>query len=301
MGGGGGARPGKRLGRRLLGISCPASGDCWAVGNAVHAEDGTTAGQALVEHLVAGHWTPAVASSLGAMGMTGVACPAPDDCWATGGGGLENGSAIPVLAHYDGHGWSLVQSLPYSSQADLQGVACPSTNVCWAVGQTQEGSPTGRSGEWGLIERYSHGAWTTATTLSGFLRLNAVACTGTADCWATGLSEASSPPVLAEHGTTSGWTAVSIPTAVQQGGYGIACTGGGTCWIAGGTSNYTGTVGYPFVARLAGGAWTVVDTPPAGDNGSQLNSVACDPSGACWTVGDADNGVTVTPLIEGAA
>jgi hypothetical protein len=294
---------GSGWGEELDGISCPASGDCWAVGSAFPVEDGTTAVQALVEHLVAGHWTAAVASGLGAMALTGVACPAPGDCWATGGGGFENGSAIPVLAHYDGHGWSLAQSLPYSSQAYLMGVACPSTTVCWAVGETGERAPTGVFVAQGLIERYAQGAWTTATTLSGFLRLNAVACTGTADCWATGFSVASSPQVqvVAEHGTTFGWTAASIPSGVQLGGDGIACTGGGTCWIAGGTSNQAGTTGYPFVARLAGGAWTVVSTPPAGENGSQLNSVACDPSGTCWAVGYDDNGVTVTPLIDGDA
>jgi hypothetical protein len=70
----------------------------------------------------------------------GMACPALNDCLATGSayfwpaGGLDPGEA--VAWHWDGRRWSLIMPNLARSANQLSDIACLSRISCWAVGST---------------------------------------------------------------------------------------------------------------------------------------------------------------------
>jgi len=114
----------------LNGVDCdPASGECWAVGDANHKDF-------MVDHRL-GSWSPS-ALSLGnkASALRSVSCAAANDCWAVGDA-ITNGPPAgrgDVLLHWDGGAW--VRVGPYTAIPDVSlfGLQCLSGSDCWAVG-----------------------------------------------------------------------------------------------------------------------------------------------------------------------
>jgi pimeloyl-ACP methyl ester carboxylesterase len=121
------------LGVTLYGVSCPALGNCVAVGSYTgqdHAEHG------LIETLSGSAWTAATAPfppGSATETLLAVACPASGTCAAVGEAGGH--ALIETLANGT---WTLVQpSLPTgasSGEARLSGVACPANGTCVATG-----------------------------------------------------------------------------------------------------------------------------------------------------------------------
>lgn len=118
----------------LLGVSADASGGAWAVGS--HA-DGKTP-ESLIEHYDGKRWSVMASFNVGwpsdANPLNGVVALSPTDVWAVGTSmALDGNTAYTHIEHYDGTGWSLVQS-PDPGLSALYGVVATSAKDVWAVG-----------------------------------------------------------------------------------------------------------------------------------------------------------------------
>jgi hypothetical protein len=190
-------------------VSCFGPDECWA-------SAGTPDG-GVVEEFDGSSWSvvsaPLLAPSPGfsQSGVGRVACTSPTDCWAVGSTGyptVPNQLTQPLIAHYDGTGWTPVSSPSVSGPngAVLSGIACVSSDDCWAVGSTQAAfqalpafigptptpSPDPALFSQPVIEHYTDGAWElVATPQSGTENtgLGDITCLPSSDdCYAAGQS-----------------------------------------------------------------------------------------------------------------
>ncbi|MFZ2034663.1 MAG: hypothetical protein WAW53_12980 [Candidatus Dormiibacterota bacterium] len=279
-------------GGSLNAVACVSGDVCWAVG----AVDDGNHSQLLIEHRMGGKWAivraPAMSTAPGASpGLSSVTCVSANDCWAVGSAATEGGPAVqPLIAHYAGSGWSLVNG-PHitGSGGELSAVTCVNADDCWAVGP---GS---------LIEHYLGGSWVVETGQRVEGTLSAVTCVAADSCWAvgsTGAGDTEQP--LVERYSAAGWAVVPSPhISVPNGGElaGVACVSGNECWAVGDlpgigvllpqtlpntADSWPST--QPLIERYSGGRWTIV-AGIASAQGSGLTGIACDSSGACWSVG----------------
>ena len=141
-------------GGSLNGVACVSGDVCWAVG----AVDAGNHSQLLIEHGVGGEWAvvrgPAMSTNPGEFPeFSGVTCVTAIDCWAVGSTASEGGPAVqPLIAHYAGAAWSVVDGPQISGSGGLTAVTCVSTDDCWAVGPSS------------LIEHYLGGSWVVETS-----------------------------------------------------------------------------------------------------------------------------------------
>jgi photosystem II stability/assembly factor-like uncharacterized protein len=119
---------------------------------------------------------PAISTTL-----SGVSCPAAQDCVAVGSQG--SGTAAIFTTTNGGSTWTAQTT----GATDLWAVSCPTTSDCWAVG--------GFGGTDGEIDATTDGGTTwVAQTASNPLypipgdtyELHGVSCPTTTDCWASG-------------------------------------------------------------------------------------------------------------------
>ncbi len=252
----------------LSGLTCPAPGDCIAVGSVVEGSNQ----QPLIATESNGTWTSTVISlpsdsaasaSENGVGtdLHSVACSGPGTCIAVGtyqnaAGGqglietLANGSwtperaPLPAGAHVSG-----------SYLVNLIGISCTTGSICVAVGEYPAQVSTGVVDK-GLIE-----------TLTG------------------GVPAAASPQSLAE-----------VPSAEFVG---VTCPGAGSC-LAVGDQQVPDTT--PIVATLADGVWSAAAVPvpadsPASGQFGYLSAVACPTNSSCQAVGGYTSAADVSELL----
>jgi hypothetical protein len=130
-------------------ISCATADDCWVVGSTGGPQTATApTQQPLVLHYAGDGWTqvptPEITSANGGA-FTGVACTAPDGCWAVGGasgpvwdlvGTPPAGMAQTVIERWTGASWERVTSPQSGGEGSgLSAISCaPATSVCYAAG-----------------------------------------------------------------------------------------------------------------------------------------------------------------------
>jgi len=280
-------------GGSLNGVACVSGDVCWAVG----AVDAGNHSQLLIEHGVGGEWAvvrgPAMSTNPGEFPeFSGVTCVTAIDCWAVGSTASEGGPAVqPLIAHYAGAAWSVVDGPQISGSGGLTAVTCVSTDDCWAVGPSS------------LIEHYLGGSWVVETSQGVQGTLSAVTCIAADSCWAvgsTGAGDTEQP--LVERYSTAGWAVVPSPhISVPNGGEleGVACVSPNECWAVGDLPGIGALLPQtlpnsadsepstqPLIERYSGGGWAIV-AGTSSTQGGGLTSIACDSSGACWAVGGA--------------
>jgi hypothetical protein len=189
----------------LLGVSCPDSEHCFAVG----ADSGADP-VILATSNAGASWTRQTAPA--GKQLDAIACTSDTLCWAVGEGG-------EILHTSNGSSWS-TQTDP--NEANVLGIACPSASVCVAVGAKKPAN--------GLILRTTNGgsSWS-ALGSTGGEQLNAVACPNTTHCWAVG---AAGLILATTTGTswaaqTSGTTQSLNATYFSNEGFGWAVGAGG--------------------------------------------------------------------------
>lgn len=296
----------------LFGVACPTSNGCWAVGQDFTSE------QLLVAHEVGGRWTltKGAGSNIEPEQLNAVTCVGPDDCWAVGfiGPTGENSLFQPLIEHYSGIGWSVVNSPGLGSGGDLAAVTCSGASECWAVGTNGGEDELAASWISPLIELYAGGQWTVAASprLGGPGGLSGVSCASAEECWAVGHSgvEPTDQPLI-EQGLGGSWSIASSPRIDASNGaalLSIACPEPASCWAVGELPPVSSSRGAatgpttneppeaslpPLIEGSAGGTWTVVEGPGVPGGSGTLNAVTCVTPAQCWAVGGTLPGVLI--------
>lgn len=266
----------------LDGVTCPAAGTCWAAG--YQALGGTGSGDIDSLTMNGSSWTVQSQLSLGPrVGLAGVSCADQADCIAVG----NSASGPVILATTDGSTWHS-ETLPATPGVlyHLDAVACPSKLDCVAVGYEVSRGSSSLTKTAISASTTDGSTWSLPTVVSGVSHFDAVTCTSTARCLASGTDITN----LATSGFTGvidiatnlggPWSPTTVPSTV---GYvtGVSCApASNTCAAVGGTQ-----AGVPLVLTTTTEiSWTVQSLPslPNGD----LNAVSCPTTTSCSAVGD---------------
>jgi len=280
----------------LVGISCPATNACVAVGGA-----GEVFGDIfpLAERWNGSSWaigTTPYPSGAKVVSLSGVSCPSTTSCFAVGF--YENSSKVDVTLaeHWSGSSWA-IETTPNPSGAlysDLSSVSCPSTTSCFAVGEYDNSSKVDVT----LAEHWNGSSWAIGTTPNpgGALgsELAAISCPTTTSCFAVGYYENSAKVdvTLAEHWSGSSWAIETTPNpSGALGSYlsGVSCPSTGTCTAVGEYEN-SSKVDVTLAEHWNGSSWAIGTTPNlSGALGSQLDAISCPTTTSCSAVGYYEN------------
>ena len=230
----------------LSGVSCPAVGECTAVGS----YSTSTTSRTLVEHGNGTTWSIVASPNPSKTddSLTSVSCSTDTDCSAVGNylNVTATASAAKTLVeHWNGTTWSVVPSPnpPGAVLPFLNGVACPSPTDCSAVGYSfafPNLALTNLTVQ-PLIEHWNGTAWSiiAAPEPGGATQtqLTHVACSTAADCTAVGAyATATSHRTLAQHWNGTRWSLVTTanPTGAALAVLsGIACPAVTSCYAVG--------------------------------------------------------------------
>ncbi len=255
----------------LLGVSCPVTGFCEAVG--VYGDASGTNGSILAETWNGQSWTiQSVPSPAGATsaGLSAVSCTSATFCEATGF--ASNGSGETLLAeNWNGSSWSAQSISAPAGQTfvTLSGLSCASVSFCEATGN----SPP-------FAEMWDGTSWNPQTMPSS---VGPVSCTSADFCVAVGSGGAGA----AWNG--SSWTAQSLPSPSDStfaNLRAVSCSSAGACEAVGSYSTSTGA-NLSLGEAWDGTSWAVQPTPnPAGVSFTSLDAVSCAAAGSCEAGGD---------------
>ncbi len=233
----------------LSGVSCPATGQCVAVGQ--YEAGGPSLDSALVVNFTASSSTTTASAYFPPGGpsapnlpafLTGVSCPVVGWCEAVG---LANQGGTGLALS----GWGQTRSLSESSAVsvvDLKEISCSGVDACVAAGTTtvyqQVGSVTLTDGNWSLNPDSNQ----TFASLGGYL-----SCVSVTSCVASeDFNEETSLPYLVLG--SSGWSSEQAALAgfVSSGALGeISCDRNGDCTSVGYDVPLSGGE-YPIAAEL---------------------------------------------------
>jgi hypothetical protein len=232
--------------------------------------------------------------------LNGVSCVSSSFCVAVGGYYLPTGSTgSRILTDtWNGTAWTADESSDVA--AALTAVSCVSTVACTAVGYSATADEvTGLTTYDGVIETWNGSTWSSPQSFPND-QFNGVSCEGTSFCKAVvGTSAAAflgcgagcgaSGAIESWDGTT--WTADTIPS-LNATFSGVKCVSTVSCETVGA---YEVGRHYPhgLVESWNGTTWSLVASPAVGQEGSTLQSVACDSATQCKAVGYSVEGTGV--------
>ncbi len=291
-------------GGHTYGVSCPAAGDCTAVG-----VDGNQEPVSVTE--TNGTWEPMTIFPA-PMGyyLQGVSCAAVGDCTAVGtdaGGGCGSLYAIE-----SGGVWGPIITLPDSCIGGLVSVSCAAVGDCTAVGGGAGGIP--------YYVTESNGSWGPVTPASGTAALyfTGVSCSDAVDCTAVGggsyavetngiwgQSADVSPPSAGGTFTGVSCTAPGVCTAVTNNGLAassvtqtvathsltVALAGSGSGSVSGGGISCPGSCSRSFPG---GTVVTLTASPGSGSTFTGWSGGGCAGTGTCTVTLSSDQSVTAT-------
>jgi hypothetical protein len=318
----------------LTALSCPAAGDCTAVGDSEN--EGTHVFVPITMDDVGNSWGPPqmvpglTALSLSATGNAGldsVSCAAPGDCTAGGLYVSGSGTDQPFIASESGGSatspgaWGDAQAVPGfsalsgSTDGDATSVSCADATDCAVVGLSGTSTSFGQvftvdesGGTWGQAEKLS----IPGTTLPASYFVPHVSCSPSlaGNCAIVGISSptgstASEAEFVATESTSGGWDAAKAVPAIPNGdgsiAYGVSCDPSGSCTVAGNyvNPNLGGGEDYTAVTSADGSVGSAQPLIKAG-GGFGTVFLDCTQPGYCTLVDSASDG---TPLVltEGTA
>ncbi len=181
----------------LTAISCPATGDCVAVGQGLSGNtiSAVTSNGGL-------DWTvQQLPSEVGS--LTGISCPTTQACFAVGQASEPYNSFTPggivVSTSNGGSSWT-IQDIP-GGVSSLTGISCAASSDCWVVGSNTASVPV-------MLSTTNGGTtWTATTPPAPAGNLDVISCPATTHCVATGASGA--VVVTSDGGKT--WTVPPVP------------------------------------------------------------------------------------------
>jgi hypothetical protein len=278
----------------LYGVSCSSPTACMAVGVQVLSAQGP-ADQPLIETWNGTTWSlvttppPGPGDSL----LSGVSCPAANDCVAVGHVFVD-GTSQALVESWNGSAWVIVPSPdPSFGNTMLFGVSCPSKIACTAVGTNDATGP-----DQTLVETFAGGPWaiqpsadqgTTANVLQSVSCSSAAACTAVGDFVNNIGKSNQAHNTLIERWNGSSWTVVpsTDPAAAGDSLDSVSCPDAHHCVAAG--SSFDGSTHTDLVESWSGGAWSTTAVPSPGSTTSVLSGVSCPTYVNCQAAGFDDN------------
>lgn len=244
----------------------------------------------------AGSCGPPQATQVDLIGATAISA---SDIWVVGL--YQNqGPAIPLTEHWDGHIWSAVDAPvgPWTFGAHLNAVASVGPRDVWAVGSGQNNGE-----EQTLIEHWDGRSWAIVASPNASARTNelaAVDLTSAKDAWAVG--DYLGPVrdlALTEHWDGTSWTVVNAenPAAGINRFAGVSESNATDVWAVGFRRESDSTSPLTLIEHWDGLHWKVVSSPSPGRAASftSVHAVSVDD---VWAVGNYDAGNTYLPLVE---
>ena len=230
--------------------------------------------------------------------LDGVSCFSASNCVAVGQRTPAQGLGGTLAERWNGTTWSAVHTPNPGGSAGtrLTGVACPGPATCLAVGWFTDGA----SGDTlPTAEKWNGTSWSLLSVPdapgSTDARLDGIACSGTGNCFAAGVSMSHT---FIEHWNGSAWSIVSSPNPnTDDLLLGATCPSASQCWAVGFTTS--GTTGGTLAERWNGTNWTVVHTPASSD--SELAGVSCASTSDCVATGSGGNMFAVAQVWNGTA
>ena len=276
----------------LRGVSCPAAGECIAVGGITSS---SSPGLTLAERWDGTAWsTQRTANQSGSQvtdnRLLGVSCPAASACTAVGS--YQRGDqTFPLAERWNGNRWTLqsVASPPGAFTSSLAAVSCSTGSACIAVGTSNDG----HGADLPLAEQWNGHAWSiqsvpSPTSEGG--KLAGVSCSAVSACIAVGqfVDQAGAQTfALAERWNGSAWSIQASPSpsgAADAFLSGVSCPAATSCDAAGHFFNST-NMELTLAQGWDGSAWSVQPTPNPGSVADTLSAVACPSTTSCVAVG----------------
>jgi len=215
----------------LIGVSCPSTSSCMAVGNLAMQWNGRTWSTERVK-----------SAPLFSPTLAGISCWSATACIAVGSQLSDDGANGSIVNRWNGSEWSL-QSASQEEDA-LFDVTCTSGSWCMAVGSSNVDQRP-------LAERWNGSRWSrefgvTRTDPTRWYEFTGVSCTSPSACTAVGdmspLLEGSALP-LAESWNGTGWSLepVSKPAGAKAMALGrVSCLSPTACVATGAYADRTG-------------------------------------------------------------
>lgn len=282
----------------LQGVDAASSDDVWAVGSS-RTELQTSA--ALAVHWDGTAWkiveVPAPeAGPFVSMVLTDVEALGPDDMWAVGyWSSVPEAPPSPLIEHWDGRRWEVVDSPDLGTWSELHGVAGTGPDDVWAVGNTEV-----RVGadfvERALIEHWDGTAWRLVRAPFVARRspftLESVDVRSPADAWAVGqVTRPTAVVTISFHWDGTHWARVPTvnPSEEFQLLGGVAMASRNKVWAVGTYFDAARGQDATLVERWNGRRW-VRERSATRRGSSQLFDVAALPSrrfavGSYWANG----------------
>jgi len=288
----------------LLGVSCPSTDRCVAVG---YHENRAGVSKTFAEASAGGRWRrqriPSPSHAITTQ-LEDVACPSVSACIAVGNLSLVVETQSALVERWDGRRWSIETSvpLPATTYADLTSVSCASADDCTAVGGYTASSGNGLP----LAEHWNGVSWARERMPlpagARNARLFGVACPAPAVCVAVGdYGTAAGEHPLAERWNGTAWAPQhpkDVPHAFAAGFSAVSCSSAAACTAVGSDVNAQDRM-VPLAERWQPGSWQLQRIPtPAGASRVELSGVSCGSAQTCVAVGyEVQSGPTLT-LVE---
>jgi hypothetical protein len=292
-------------------VSCPAPGECVAVGQVASEIGGHMTTFAATE-AAGGGW--AAANSLGAadaMFVAAISCPQAGQCVLGGQTG-----AYPSIRTERGVSWGAplilpgITTLSKRSDATLDALTCPTPGNCVAGGSyySRVGNALGQPYQEAFVASEVNGRWDPAVEVPAIARLNAgglaqiltISCVSAGDCAAAGSYQngAGDTVTFVANEVAGTWgAALPVPGSGGEGDAGgswvtgLSCTAAATCVAAG----QVGLDG--FIAQEIGGTWGRIRlVPDLTGHGTSVDEVSCRSAGNCVATGSAQLGTAAADV-----
>ncbi len=219
--------------------------------------------------------------------LSGVSAVSGSNAWAVGEH-LAGGAVDTRVLHWNGSGWSKVESPNPSSEGNyLNGVSAVSGSNAWAVGYYY--SPS-KQGDFTLILHWNGKSWSKVNSpnpSSGYNTLESVSATSATNAWAVGKYQGGTNPVhtLILHWNGQGWSKVPSPSPGSGDNdlEAVSALSSTNAWAVGWTSN--GGASHTLILHWNGSVWSRVPSPNPSSKGNFLDGVSVLSGSTAWAVG----------------
>ena len=281
---------------------------------ALSQNDAWAGGEKFILHWNGQQWQPVTGLSISDFTLSSLAATAANDVWAVGSykdSRATDKGIKPLLAHWDGHQWSLVTSSSLPEFGELYSAAALSSSDVWATGDSISSQDDSSQSvilhwdgqQWNVV---SHPERTGTFNSS----LNAITALSANDVWAVGDDSYNHPSqyqanvneTLVEHWDGASWKVVPSPsTGLNDDLTSVTAVSTNDIWAVGSTDQGMGNsptnAGGPIapegqIEHWDGKSWNIVQQAQSSGPLSEIAAISMNDIWAVGALADAHGVVT---------